>query len=340
MREFDYGISVDGGRVYAGARLEQTPAGPRAVLRFGAANPDATEFEADVIRLLQGLEPSPTATAVMGLLGSSGHRTVIYPVDPAVLQDARTGGIDWRRGIPAGVVQPAGEGSLMMPGDDSRTAAVETAATPLTGLGGGSDAFIAFHPAVWQQMPATSDLGRLSASAALLHELVHALRLAHGHQDPRPFAPADVGAARAQTMSALFDNPEELYALTVEGIYNSEAAAAGIRGSHSAFDTTDPADAGAHIRGSRMCRPGPSGLADLMERDLGTATDPSGPGSLHWVGPCAEVPSPVRSRSRQFARDIRVYLLRFVREERRLCDALRRVVAPFNPIRDLAETSH
>lgn len=77
-----------------------------------------------------------------------------------------------------------------------------------------------------------------------------------------------------------------------------------------------------------------------MERDLGTATDPSGPGSLHWVGPCAEVPSPVRSRSRQFARDIRVYLLRFVREERRLCDALRRVVAPFNPIRDLAETSH
>lgn len=95
MREFDYGISVDGGRVYAGARLEQTPAGPRAVLRFGAANPDATEFEADVIRLLQGLEPSPTATAVMGLLGSSGHRTVIYPLDPAVLQDARTGGIDW-----------------------------------------------------------------------------------------------------------------------------------------------------------------------------------------------------------------------------------------------------
>ena len=164
MREFDYGISVDGGRVYAGARLEQTPAGPRAVLRFGAANPDATEFEADFIRLLQGLEPSPTATAVMGLLGSSGHRTVIYPVDPAVLQDARTGGIDWRRGIPAGVVQPAGEGSLMMPGDDSRTAAVETAATPLTGLGGGSDAFIAFHPAVWKG--STTPKRRLRASGA------------------------------------------------------------------------------------------------------------------------------------------------------------------------------
>ena len=111
MREFDYGISVDGGRVYAGARLEQTPAGPRAVLRFGAANPDATEFEADFIRLLQGLEPSPTATAVMGLLGSSGHRTVIYPVDPAVLQDARTGGID------AGVGDSTGQRAAMTVAD-------------------------------------------------------------------------------------------------------------------------------------------------------------------------------------------------------------------------------
>lgn len=168
-----------------------------------------TAYEQAVQGLLTALrnQPPGIGAAVLATIESTaahGRTLRVVPVARAELTAAAARRA--RRAHTAGstFVDDAGQ-TLVHPGDDPDTPAVEHAGDPIRGLGGGSDVELRFDPAHWSGR----DLGPGTQTLeVLLHELVHAARMMQGHASP-------------SRMGDGFDRVEEYYAVLVTNVVSS-----------------------------------------------------------------------------------------------------------------------
>ena len=135
---------------------------------------------------------------------------------PFPLADART--------IPKDPLKSAPRGQqLRFPGDLPNTVQVEKAGQPrlddqgkpMVGTGEGSNVTILYHPHVWMlDSYRTGHVGNVMPDDALVHELMHGLRMMSGL--------LLTNQMEDNSQTARYENTEEFYALLVANIYVSE----------------------------------------------------------------------------------------------------------------------
>jgi hypothetical protein len=177
------------------------------VIIDGSDNPypgGAAEYENKVKVSLDAIKGTGTGTTLLGFFALRSHRVWIVP--PAGLQSRVSAG--------AGAVNPT---AAFPPGRKLRDIDGSIDARHRTGVGGGSDSLLHFHPIHWQNGVSGAFT---TPEEVLVHELFHAVRQAFG-------------MLRNLPLGGDFLSAEELYSIFVENMYANEKGLA-LRNTHKA----------------------------------------------------------------------------------------------------------
>jgi hypothetical protein len=175
------------------------------VIIDGTDNPypgGAADYESKVS--LDAIKGTGTGTTVIGFFALRSHRVWIVP--PAGLQSQVSAG--------AGAVNAT---AAFPPGRQLRDIDGSIDARHRTGVGGGSDSLLHFHPIHWQNGVSGAFT---TPKEVLVHELFHAVRQVFGMLLNKP-------------LGGDFLSVEELYSIFVENMYANEKGLA-LRNTHSA----------------------------------------------------------------------------------------------------------
>lgn len=327
VRAWRYGIVIAGDRFVRRA-VTRRGGTPAFRLIMGAANPEANQFENDVQGLLAEMESAGSGRVIFSLLQQAGHQVDIFPLsDSGDERDVRTGPYEPRRSVaPGETLLNDRDQPIRLAGDDRTTSVRERSGQSMTGLGGGSNVFILFSLTRFTSVAPHAVYGYLEPLVMLFHELVHAVFLVHGRQAQGSFRRRGFSQPAADYLHEIWDSPREFFAVTVENILASEFGIRGLRGAHSGFSggtllqdishllLPEPASVPA---GPRISRPelerGVSVCSTRRRPDFLTATD-----SQMWAWFYEQE---LQDMHRAFPI---------------LWNRLSQVIAPFNPIRDIA----
>jgi hypothetical protein len=177
------------------------------VIIDGAENPypgGVADYESKVKVSLDAIKGTGTGTTVLGFFALRSHRVWIVP--PEGLQSRVSAG--------AGAVNAT---AAFPPGRQLRDIDGSIDARHRTGVGGGSDSLLHFHPIHWQNGVSGAFT---TPEEVLVHELFHAVRQVFGMLLNKP-------------LGGDFLSIEELYSIFVENMYANEKGLA-LRNTHSA----------------------------------------------------------------------------------------------------------